>query len=245
MGRTFQYIKNEDVLKSFSELKDGVLNDRAVVIARRGDYAVFLKKEDEFVLGLSVENTDRKTLISYRTYNTNETTEALVSRGVRHACQKIAELSDEDVNRRRLQIWKWYLLDWQRENNVDTGELVKQELTWSDDLPEIADKMDMESFLHGDYLNLGNTLSLIEKYLADDPEHMEKFKTFAINDIMEMTGEDTRDRSIAENENRGVEEDLKKHTYKFTVSVDATDREHARAALLNYLAGDDRIKVQK
>ena len=62
---------------------------------------------------------------------------------------------------------------------------------------------------------------------------------------MEMTSEDTRDRSLAEAEQKRQEDGVKKHTYRFTVSVEASDKEHARAALLRYLAGDDRIKVQK
>ena len=105
--------------------------------------------------------------------------------------------------------------------------------------------MDIEAYLHGDYLNMGHTLGLIEKYLSKDKEHLESFRNFAIADIMEMTGEDTRDRSLALAEEQRAKEGMKKHTYQFTVSVEATDREHARQALLSYLAGDDRISVQK
>ena len=43
MSRTFRYIQNDDVLKSFVEFKDTVLHDRPVVIARHGDYSLFLK----------------------------------------------------------------------------------------------------------------------------------------------------------------------------------------------------------
>jgi ribosomal protein L20A (L18A) len=71
------------------------------------------------------------------------------------------------------------------------------------------------------------------------------FKKFAIADIMEMTSEDTKDKSLAEAEKERLENGMKKHTYRFTVSVEASDKEHARAALLSYLAGDDRIKIQK
>ncbi len=105
--------------------------------------------------------------------------------------------------------------------------------------------MDIETFLHGEYLNLGATIALIERHLAGDPVNLERLRKFAINDIMEMTSEDTRDRSIAATENEALGDGIKKHTYKFTVSVEATDKEHARQALLSYLAGDDRIKVQK
>ena len=103
----------------------------------------------------------------------------------------------------------------------------------------------MEIYLHGEYLNLGRTISLIEKYLANDEKHLEQFKKFAINDIMEMTSEDTREKSLAEAEEKRQTEGMKKHTYRFTVSVEATDRDHARQALLSYLAGDERIKIQK
>ena len=246
MGRTFQYIKNEDVLKSFIKYKDSLLDERAVVIARHGDYSLFLEKESDKILRLSIKNTVRDTEIRHRTYNIDETTDSLVERGTRHACQKMEELSDEDVNRRRLQVWKWYLLEWQMKNPSSTSELVQQEMQWSEDMIEgVEEVMDMESFLHGAYLNLGNTLSLIDKYMAGDDERKERFRTFVINDIMEMTGEDTKDKSIAEAESRGADDDLVRHTYKFTVSVEATDHETARKALLRYLAGDERIKVQK
>ncbi len=246
MSRIFRYIQNDDVLKSFVEFKDTVLRDRAVVIARHGDYSLFLKYISDDELGLVIENTEKHKIIQERTYVVSQTTDALVSRGVRHACQKMSELSDVDVNRRRLQIWKWYVLEWQKENADSASDIMEKALAWSDDEKTVDENViDMETFLHGDYLNLGHTLSLIEKYLAGDPNHLEQFKKFAINDIMEMTSEDTKDRSLAEAESKRIEEGMKKHAYQFTVTVEATDKEHARQALLSYLAGDERIKVQK
>ena len=158
----------------------------------------------------------------------------------------MSELWDEDVNRKRLQIWKWHIIEWQQEHRANTEQLVEMELAWKDDEQGISkDIMDLEYFLHGDYLNLGNTLALIDKYLADDEKHKEQFRKFAIEDIMEMTSVDTMDKSLAEAEQKRQTDDLKKHTYKFTVSVEASDKEHARAALLSYLAGDERFKIQK
>ncbi len=246
MGRTFQYIQYDDVLKSFVEFRDSVLRNRPVVIARHGDYSLFLKYLSDDELGLTIENTEKHKVIMDRSYVVSNTTQALVARGVRHACQKMSELSDADVNRRRLQIWKWYVMDWQKANNVSAQELMEKELVWRDEDDQThKEVMDVEAFLHGDYLNMGNTISLIERYMAGDVTHMEQFKKFAVSDIMEMTSEDTKDRLLAEAEERRQEEDLKKHTYRFVVSVEASDKEHARQALLNYLAGDDRIKVQK
>ncbi|MBP3278623.1 MAG: hypothetical protein J6M44_06675 [Butyrivibrio sp.] len=246
MSRLFRYIQNDDVLKSFLEFRDTLLKQRPVVIARHGDYSLYLKTISDDELGLTIENTAKHKVIQDRTYNVKDTTDALVSRGVRHACQKIAELSDEDVNRRRLQIWKWYLLDWQKEIAVNNKEAVQREIKWEEESPSAEQEiMDMESFLHGEYLNLGNTISLIERYMAEDEDHKEQFKRFAINDIMEMTSEDTKEKSLMEAEKERAEEGMKKHTYRFTVTVEATDREHARAALLSYLAGDERIKIQK
>ena len=246
MGRTFHYIQNDDVLKSFVEFKDSVLRDRAVVIARHGDYSLFLKYIPDDELGLAIENTQKHQTIMERSYEVSNTTPELVSRGSRHACQQMAELSDEDVNRKRLQIWKWYVLDWQKENAVESEELMEKKLAWTDEGQAPADEvMDIETYLHGAYLNLGSTLALIEKYLAGDEKHLEEFRKFAVADIMEMTSEDTRDKSLAEAESARIDDGMKKHTYKFTVSVEATDKEHARQALLSYLAGDERIKVQK
>jgi ribosomal protein L20A (L18A) len=245
MSRLFRYVQNEDVLRSFTEFRDSVLSERPVVIARHGDYSLFLKRVSENTLGLTIQNTLTKATIQDRTYDVEKTTSELVARGVRHACQKMAELSDGDVNRRRLQIWKWYVLDWQKKQS-DTKKVLEKEISWSDDDVSLQkDILDMESFLHGDYLNLGNTLGLIDKYLADDEKHKEEFRKFAIEDIMEMTSEDTKDKSLAEAEKERLENGMKKHTYRFTVSVEASDKEHARAALLSYLAGDDRIKIQK
>ena len=247
MSRTFRYIQNEDVLKSFLEFRDSVLQERPVVIARHGDYALFLKVVSRDELGLYIENTERHKRIQDRTYNVNKTNDKLVARGVRHACQKMSELSDEDVNRKRIQIWKWFVMDWQISNNISQEELIEKELAWKDDedSQENREILDLELFLHGDYLNLGNTLALIDKFLKDDAEHCEIFKKFAIADIMEMTSEDTKDKSLAEAELKRQSEGIKKHTYQFTVSVEATDKEHARQALLSYLAGDERIKIQK
>ena len=246
MSRTFRYIQNDDVLKSFSELRDSVLRERPVVIARHGDYTLMLKYISDHELGLEIKDTERKRTIEERSYDINDTTNDLVSRGVRHACQKMGELSDEDVNRKRLQIWKWYIAEWQKDSGIDTVEMAEKELNWHDEgEANQQDLLDMESFLHGEYLNLGHTISLIEKYLANDSQHLDQFRRFAINDIMEMTGEDTKDKSLAEAEKKRHQEGMKKHTYRFTVSVEATDKEHARQALLSYLAGDERIRIQK
>ena len=246
MSRLFRYIQNDDVLKSFLEFRDTLLKERPVVIARHGDYSLYLKTISNDELGLTIENTAKHKVIQDRTYNVNDTTDALVSRGVRHACQKMAELSDEDVNRRRLQIWKWYVIDWQKENAKNSREFVEKEISWDEETIRSEEKiMDMESFLHSDYLNLGNTISLIERYMAEDEAYKEQFKRFAISDIMEMTSEDTKEKSLVEAEKERAKEGMKKHTYRFTVTVEATDREHARAALLSYLAGDERIKIQK
>ena len=245
MSRTFRYIQNDDVLKSFIEFKDNILNERPVVIARHGDYSLFLSRVSCDELGLSIENTAKNLKVESRTYETDKTTDMLVSRGVRHAIQKMAELSDEDTNRKRMQIWKWYVMEWQQANAEKNEEFVSKELSWEEDsIPDDKEVLDMESFLHGEYLNIGNTIGLIDKYLKD-VKYKEMFKTFAINDIMEMTSVDTKDKSIAEAERLSQIEGKKMHTYQFIVSVEATDKEHARKALLNYLAGDDRIKVQK
>lgn len=246
MGRTFHYIQNDDVLKSFVEFKDSVLRDRAVVIARHGDYSLFLKYISDDELGLELKNTEKQTIIQDRSYKIGDTSAELVSRGTRHACQKMAELSDRDVNRRRLRIWKWHVMDWQKANADRAKDLLEREEKWSDEeITPDEEIVDIETFLHGEYLNLGSTIALIEKHLAGDEVNLERLKKFAINDIMEMTSEDTRDRSLAEAENAQLKDELKKHTYKFTVSVEATDKEHARQALLSYLAGDERIKVQR
>ena len=246
MSKTFKYIQNEDVLKTFTELKNTTLAERSLVIARHGDYNLLLERRGDDALGLKILNTGKDKVVSERVYYVSKTTNELVSRGVRHACQKMSEMSDEDVNRKRFQIWKWYLLDWQKKHSDETQKILDKEIEWNEEsMKKEADLMDMELFLHGEYLNLGNTLNLIDLYLHDD-NHKEMFKKFAIADIMEMTSEDTKERAMEEAEKKKDQEgEIKYHTYKFSVSVEATDKEHARQALLNYLAGDPRIRIQK
>ncbi len=243
MSKTFRYIQFDDVLRTFTELKDTTLAERPLVIARHGDYSLLLESRGEDSLGIKTINTEKNQVITDRVYNASKTTKELVSRGARHACQKMLELSDEEVNHKRFQIWKWYLLDWQKKHPEKSKDLIDREIEWDEEaMKNETELMDMEIFLHGEYLNLGNTLNLIDGYLHDD-NHKEMFKKFAIADIMEMTSEDTKEKAIEEAEkNKG---EIKYHNYKFTVSVEATDKEHARQALLNYLAGDPRIRVQK
>ena len=244
MSRTFRYIQNDDVLRSFTEFKD-VIRKRPVVIARHGDYILHLSCLSGDTMGLSIENIEKKKIVLSRTYDVNNTTQELVSRGVRHAVQKMSELNDEDVNRKRLQIWKWHIMEWQKNNPASEEEMLKHELDWDESKEQERDDiLDMESYLHGEYLNLGATIRLINTYLKNE-KHKDMFRRFAINDIMELTGEDTKDKSILETEKKKKSGEEINHTYRFTVSVEATDKEHARQALLNYLAGDDRIKVQK
>ena len=44
MSRTFRYIQNDDVLKSFKEFRDTLLSERPVIIARHGDYSLYWKR---------------------------------------------------------------------------------------------------------------------------------------------------------------------------------------------------------
>ncbi len=245
MSKTFRYIQNDDVLRTYNELKDTTLAERPLVIARHGDYSLLLESRGDDILGLKTVNTEKDATAADRTYRASETTSELVSRGVRHAVQKMAELNDEDVNRKRFQIWKWYLLEWNK-HHPDESEHLFNRGNWDEQaMKNEADLMDMEAFLHGEYLNLGNMLNLIDTYLHD-VKVKEVFKKFAIADIMELTSEDTRDKAIEESEKQKDKEDeIKYHNYRFTVSVEATDKEHARQALLRYLAGDPRIRVQK
>ena len=246
MSRMFRYIQNEDVVKSFRELSKSVLRERPVIIARQGDFTLFLKYITDISFSVTVENAIKHRIYQERMFNIETTSEEVISRGVRHASQKMSELSDEDVNRKRFQIWKWYVMDWRQNSEYDTQAFVEKETRWSDENSGSDDEvLDVEAYLHKEYLNLGHTLSLIEKFMKDDPENCELFKKFAVADIMEMTSEDTKDRCLAIAEEMKSREGEKKHTYKFTVSVEASDKEHARQALLNYLAGDARIRIQK
>ena len=43
MGKTFRYIQNDDVLRTYNELKDTTLAMRPLVIARNGDYSLLLE----------------------------------------------------------------------------------------------------------------------------------------------------------------------------------------------------------
>ena len=44
MSRTFRYIQNDDVLKSFIKFRDTILIERPVVIARHGDYSLTMTR---------------------------------------------------------------------------------------------------------------------------------------------------------------------------------------------------------
>ena len=132
MSKTFRYIQYEDVLRTFNELKDTTLNERPLVIARHGDYSLLLEKRRDDVLWLRTMNTEKNQSVSDRVYDITRTTNELVSRGVRHACQKMSELNDEEVNMKRFQIWKWYLLDWQKNHPTESQDLFTKEVEWDE-----------------------------------------------------------------------------------------------------------------
>ena len=66
MSRTFRYIQNDDVLKSFKEFRDTLLSERPVIIARHGDYSLYLEKKSDTELGLRIMNEEKKTLVLER-----------------------------------------------------------------------------------------------------------------------------------------------------------------------------------
>ena len=64
MSKLFRFVQNEDVLKSFEEFKNSVLLERPVVIARHGDYTLFLRRISDDELELTTENTLKKNVIA-------------------------------------------------------------------------------------------------------------------------------------------------------------------------------------
>ena len=79
MSRTFRYIQNDDVLKSFIKFRDTILLERPVVIARHGDYSLTMTRVSDNSLKLTIINTEKKKKIFTRTYDVDKTTDALVS----------------------------------------------------------------------------------------------------------------------------------------------------------------------
>ena len=171
MSKLFRFVQDDDVLKSFEEFKNSVLLERPVVIARNGDYTLFLRRVSDDELELTTENTKKSQVTASRTYVVSDTTKELVARGTRHACQKMSELSDEDVNRKRLQIWKWYIMDWQLEYKSNTKELVEKELHWQEDVndnrQEILDRLKTFPYDRNEYWVITGSAMVIYGILSE------------------------------------------------------------------------------
>ena len=60
MSRTFRYIQNDDVLKSFIKFKDTILIERPLVTARHGDYSLTMTRVSDNSLRLTILNSEKK-----------------------------------------------------------------------------------------------------------------------------------------------------------------------------------------
>lgn len=228
MGRMFTYIKPEYMLHAFNQQKDTVLKERSICVARLGDLAVNMSRIDDESFSLCLEDTENGTQYSGRVVNVSISDEKEAAEMVKGFFHRMQLLNDREVVEKREHIWKWYGFKWLEKQGLSLDEYIDNILP-NEELRDKVHWKSLEEFITSDYLNVVETINIIDEFaLSEDEKNL--YKKFVAKDIMELR----QSESLASLQEQFIHEDNAfKNTQSFTFGVEvvADSREEARNKL--------------
>lgn len=240
MANVFQYIKSDQVLDIFVTHKSGLLSQRRLCIAKIGDISLFLSKITDDRMALTIENEGEERIYSGESYILSTMDNESVTTAAEAMKRKLVNIYNEDVDCKRQQIWKWYILDWMKSRGITEEEFFDAE----NDLRVVGfngEKWDNYSeFINKSYLDLAKTINIIDDYELNDYDK-EMLKKFAANDIMDLL----RKKTTEELANEAEQKKKSKRHYKFTVKVCANSKKQALKYLENVLRNENEIDITR
>jgi hypothetical protein len=137
-------------------------------------------------------------------------------------------LNDQEVFDRREHIWKMYAMDWLENQGISFNDYIDSRMSQLPNDEGIHWKS-LEDYISEDYLNVANTMRIIEKYSQSDKEKKE-YLDFVAKDIVELT----QNHSLAAMQAKFDEHDARlasRKMFAFGIEVEADSREEAREKL--------------
>lgn len=231
----FTYIKPEFMIHAFSKQRDTLLKDRSICVARLGDLAVNMSLIDDDSFALSLENVRDGSQYSGRAFNVKKSKTEDIVPVVEELFNKMQTIHDQIVFGKRENIWKMYAMDWLVTQGISFDDYIDSRMS---QLPEEEGLhwKKFEDYIATDYLNVGVTISIIEKF-AQSEEEKKDYIDFVAKDILELR----QRHSLAAMQEKFKEHDEKMESvrmFAFGIEIEADTRDEAREKLLKLIGKD-------
>ncbi|SDB50706.1 hypothetical protein [Butyrivibrio sp. INlla16] len=224
----FTYIKPEFMIHAFTKQRDTTLKDRSICVARLGDLAVNMSLIDENSFALSLENVKDGAQYSGRAFNIKKSAEEDIVPIVEDLFRKMQLLNDQEVFNKREHVWKMYAMDWLENQGISFDDYIDSRMSHLTK-DEGFHWKGLEEYLSSDYLNVVDTMRIIEKYSQSEEEKKE-YIDFVARDIVELR----RHYSLAAMQEKFDEHNARfanRKMFAFGIEVEADSRDEAREKL--------------
>ena len=229
----FTYIKPEFMIHAFCKQRESILRDRIICVARLGDLAVNMALIDENSFALSLENVRDGSQYSGRAINIKKSSQEDVVPVVEELFKRMQAINDKEIFDKREHIWKLYAMDWLENQGISFDDYIDSRMSQlPDDEGFEFHWKGLEEYISSDYLNVVDTMRIIEKYSQSEDEKKE-YLDFVARDIVELR----QHYSLAAmkekfDENKKLEN---RKLFSFGIEVEADSRDEAREKLMRII----------
>ncbi len=234
----FTYIKPEFMIHAFSKQRDTLLKDRSICVARLGDLAVNMSVINEDTFALTLENLKDGAQFAGRAFNVKQSRTEDVVPVVEELFRKMQALNDQAIFNKREHVWKMYSMDWMENQAISFDDYMDSRMSRIPN-DEGFHWKGLEEYISSDYLNVEDTMRIIQKYSESD-EEKEEYLDFVARDIVELRQhhllaalQEKFDEHNANFANRKL--------FAFGIEVEADSRDEAREKLYKII-GDEKDK---
>ncbi|WP_026528089.1 hypothetical protein [Butyrivibrio sp. VCD2006] len=232
----FTYIKPEFMIHAFNKQRDSILKDRSICVARLGDLAVNMSLIDENSFALTLENVKDGSQYSGKAFNVERQGQEDIVPVVEQLFKKMQLINDQETFDKREHIWKLYAMDWLENQGISFDDYID---SWMSQLPSVdgCHWKGLEDYISSDYMNVVDTMRIIEKFSQSEEEKKE-YLDFVARDIVELRQHNSL-AAIQDKLNEHVEKLTNRKMFAFGIEVEADSRDEAREKLKKII-GDDK-----
>ncbi len=237
MAQMFTYIKPEFMIKVFREQRDAVLKERSICVARLGDLAVNMSYVNDDAFTLSLEDLKHGTQYSGRVINVDVSDEKEAAEMVNGFFHRMHLIHDQEVIEMREHIWKWYGMKWLEKQGLSLDSYLDN-IMGNEELKDKIHWKGFEEYIASDYLNLSDTMNIIEEFALTEDEKAFYHK-FVAADIIELQKKHSLEVIKEQFPHEDEEVSEKKNSFTFGVEIVAKSREEAREKLQKLIGKEE------
>ena len=224
----FTYIKPEFMIHAFCKQRDSILKDRSICVARLGDLAVNMSLINEDSFALTLENVKDGAQFSGKAFNIKNSEPEDIIPIVEELFRKMQAINSKEIFDKRERIWKMYAMDWLKTQGISFDDYIDSRMSQLQGDDGFHWK-GLEEYVSSDYLNMVDTMRIIEKYSQSEEEKKELLD-FVARDIVELR----QHYSLAAMQEKFDEHNKRlenRKMFAFGIEVEADTRDEAREKL--------------